>query len=143
MIFKLLLLLTFCFASKKAPENLQVGIKKKIDAEDCIAAKNGDQLTMEYTGTLFSTGEQFDSSIGRAPFEFQLGVGQVIKGWDQGILGMCVGEKRKLTIPSKLGYGDQGAGGKIPGGATLVFDIELIAVNGNKGTPKETEKTEL
>jgi len=81
---------------------------------------------MHYTGKL-SSGTKFDSSVDRnEPFKFQLGVGQVIKGWDEGIVGMCVGEKRKLTVPPELGYGDQGAGDVIPGGATLVFDIELI-----------------
>ena len=141
MIFNLslLALINLALGLKQAPENLVIGIKKKVAPQDCIAAKKGDQLTMEYTGTLFSTGEQFDSSVGRAPFNFQLGVGQVIAGWDQGILGMCVGEKRKLTIPSKLGYGEQGAGGKIPGGATLVFEIELLAVNGKKMTPPKDE----
>lgn len=62
------------------------------------------------------------------PFTFQLGVGQVIKGWDQGLTGMCVGEKRKLTIPPSLGYGDRGAGSVIPGGATLLFEVELINI---------------
>jgi FKBP-type peptidyl-prolyl cis-trans isomerase len=78
---------------------------------------------------LYTTGEQFDSSRTRGtPFEFVLGAGQVIKGWDQGLRNMCVGERRKLTIPSGLGYGDRGAGGKIAGGATLVFDVELVEI---------------
>ena len=68
---------------------------------------------MHYTG-LLESGKQFDSSIGRGPFDFQLGAGQVIKGWDQGLLDMCIGEKRTLTIPSDLGYGSRGAGGVIP-----------------------------
>ncbi|KAF8391900.1 hypothetical protein HHK36_022240 [Tetracentron sinense] len=76
-------------------------------------------------------GTVFDSSFERGdPIEFELGGGQVIKGWDQGLLGMCVGEKRKLKIPAKLGYGPQGSPPTIPGGATLIFDTELIAVNG-------------
>ncbi|OAY82479.1 FK506-binding protein 2, partial [Ananas comosus] len=76
-------------------------------------------------GTL-TDGEVFDSSFERGdPIEFELGSGQVIKGWDQGLLGMCIGEKRKLKIPAKLGYGTQGSPPTIPGGATLIFDTEL------------------
>ena len=83
---------------------------------------------MHYTGTL-TDGTKFDSSRDRdSPFQFQLGAGQVIKGWDQGLMGMCIGEKRKLTIPPELGYGDRGAGGQIPGGATLIFETELLAI---------------
>lgn len=91
------------------------------------AAKAGDNLRMHYTGTL-TDGTKFDSSLDRGdPFNFTLGAGQVIKGWDLGIEGMKVGEKRKLTIPSDLGYGAQGIG-PIPGGATLIFDVELIEI---------------
>lgn len=83
-------------------------------------------LSMHYTGTL-EDGTKFDSSVDRnEPFKFQIGVGQVIKGWEEGVLGMCVGEKRRLIVPPELGYGDQGAGEIIPGGATLFFDIELL-----------------
>lgn len=114
-------------AEKQPPKVLQIGIKKKV--ADCPRkTKSGDTLTMEYTGILFNGDKPFDSSVGRAPFTFVLGAGQVIKGWDQGLLGMCVGEKRKLTIPPNLGYGDRGAGGAIPGGATLVFDVELLKI---------------
>jgi len=92
-------------------------------------AENGDSLKVHYVGTL-EDGTKFDSSLDRGdPFVFTLGVGQVIKGWDQGLLGVKVGEKRKLTIPSELGYGDSGAaGGKIPSGATLVFEIEVLEI---------------
>ncbi len=90
---------------------------------------------MQYTGWLYEAsatdnkGKQFDSSpTRREPFEFPLGTGQVIKGWDQGVAGMKVGESRRLIIPADLAYGDAGAGGVIPPGATLVFDIELVGI---------------
>lgn len=93
-----------------------------------VKSQIGKELTMHYTGTL-EDGTKFDSSLDRdQPFTFQLGVGQVIKGWDQGLVDMCVGEKRKLIIPPELGYGDKGAGNVIPGGATLHFDVELINI---------------
>ncbi|EGF80177.1 hypothetical protein BATDEDRAFT_35110 [Batrachochytrium dendrobatidis JAM81] len=116
--------------SKAPPKTLQIGIKKRVSEAECTRkAQKNDQLSMHYTGTLFSTGKKFDSSLDRnQPFEFTLGTGQVIQGWDQGLIGMCVGEKRRLTIPPQLGYGDRGAGTDIPGGATLVFDVELLEI---------------
>ena len=102
-------------------ENLVVG--------EGTEAQDFNKVVVNYTGTL-EDGSVFDSSLNpdREPFTFTLGVGSVIKGWDLGVKGMKVGGKRKLTIPSDLGYGDKGAGNIIPPGATLIFEVELLDV---------------
>ena len=94
------------------------------EGEEAIPGKT---VTVNYTGKL-ENGEQFDTSIGRAPFSFPLGAGRVIKGWDEGVAGMRVGGQRKLTIPPELAYGTRGAGNVIPPNATLIFDVELLKV---------------
>ncbi|CAO2196475.1 unnamed protein product [Urochloa humidicola] len=132
-------------SAKKSADvtELQIGVKFK--PESCtLQAHKGDKIKVHYRGTL-TDGSVFDSSYDRGdPFEFTLGNGQVIKGWDQGLLGMCVGEKRKLKIPAKMGYGERGSPPKIPGGATLIFDTELMAVNGKtSGVAKAESNSEL
>ncbi len=90
--------------------------------------KSGDTITIHYLGTL-ENGTKFDSSYDRGqPFQTQIGVGQVIQGWDQGIIGLKVGGKRKLTIPYHLAYGEAGIPGVIPPQATLIFEVELVAI---------------
>jgi FKBP-type peptidyl-prolyl cis-trans isomerase FkpA len=93
-----------------------------------VEAKAGKVVDVHYTGWLLD-GTKFDSSVDRGkPFSFHLGAGEVIRGWDEGVAGMKVGGKRKLRIPAELGYGSRGAGGVIPGNATLIFDVELLGV---------------
>ncbi|KAJ6339293.1 hypothetical protein OIU77_007288 [Salix suchowensis] len=91
-------------------------------------ASPGSQVSVRYIGKLKKNDKIFDSNVGRAPFKFRLGVGQVIKGWDVGVNGMRVGDKRRFTIPPSMGYGERGAGGKIPPNSWLVFDVELVNV---------------
>jgi peptidylprolyl isomerase len=103
-------------------EDLTVGSGKE--------ATKGTTVEVHYVGVAWSTGKQFDASWDRnEAFEFRLGAGQVIAGWDQGVTGMKVGGRRSLTIPAHLGYGNQGAGGVIKGGETLVFVVDLLNVN--------------
>ena len=90
-------------------------------------AKNGDPVKVHYTGWL-TTGKKFDSSVGGAPFDFTIGHGDVIKGWDEGVTGMKVGGKRQLRIPPDLAYGAQGYPGAIPPNATLIFDVQLVSI---------------
>jgi FKBP-type peptidyl-prolyl cis-trans isomerase FkpA len=110
------------------PEDL---VKEDLKEGAGDEVKDGDSVKVNYTGRLLKTNFMFDTSVGKGkkPFEFTVGKGKVIKGWEQGVLGMKVGGKRKLTIPSKLGYGEKGSPPKIPGKSTLVFEVELLAIN--------------
>jgi FKBP-type peptidyl-prolyl cis-trans isomerase FkpA len=112
-------------ASHKTASGLE--IEELVVGEGNVAT-SGQNVTVHYTGWL-TNGTKFDSSKDRNdPFRFGLGQGQVIRGWDEGVQGMKVGGKRKLTIPPQLGYGARGAGGAIPPNATLVFEVELLGV---------------
>ena len=108
----------------------------KLEVKDIVkgkgrAAKKGDQLSMQYVGVTFSTGEEFDSSWDRGePFDFQLGKGSVIKGWDQGLIGIQPGGRRELTIPAKLAYGAQGQPPTIGPNEPLVFIVDALKVSG-------------
>ncbi len=105
------------------------GLKyEDIEAGNGAVAHGGQKAKVHYTGWLKS-GQKFDSSLDRnEPFEFTLGAGQVIKGWDEGVAGMKIGGKRRLTIPSALAYGARGAGGVIPPNAELIFEVELLGL---------------
>ena len=127
----------------QAADDLGIEILTKGDGDK---AQIGQRVTVHYEGRL-TDGTMFDSSVKRGqPFEFTLGRGQVIKGWELGVEGMAIGEKRKLTIPPELGYGERGAGDKIPPNATLVFEVELLglaeAVVLGQATPDDLKKAQ-
>jgi len=109
-----------------------MGVEKKVlkEGDGANYPKVGDTVTMHYTGTLKDGGKKFDSSVDRGqPFQTKIGVGQVIKGWDEGVPTMSLGEKAVLTMTADYGYGARGAGGVIPPNADLVFEVELLKIN--------------
>ena len=116
-------------ASPVSSQTMENGLKiEDLTVGTGNEAQSGKKVTVNYAGTL-TDGTKFDSSYDRGtPFSFNLGTGQVIAGWDQGVAGMKVGGKRRLTIPPELGYGATGAGGVIPPNATLIFEVELLRV---------------
>jgi FKBP-type peptidyl-prolyl cis-trans isomerase FkpA len=116
-----------CTAGQKGTENVTTLKTEDLKVGTGATAEAGKSVSVHYTGTL-TDGTKFDSSLDRGkPFQFRLGAGQVIKGWDQGVAGMKVGGKRKLTIPPDLAYGSRGIG-TIPANSTLVFEVELLGV---------------
>lgn len=125
---------SFCSADRQAAV-AEAGLQIRTLAKGYgKAAEPGDMVSVHYTGWLYDEtaengrGTKFDSSVDRGQqFPFQLGTGRVIKGWDDGVACMLIGETRELIIPAEMGYGDRGAGGVIPPGATLVFEVELFA----------------
>jgi len=138
IVFAGLTLLSGCSdeaSSTSSSESVSELIKKDVKVGSGDEAARGDMISVHYTGWIYNEsatnnkGDKFDSSRDRGqPFGFKLGAGRVIQGWDQGVVGMKVGGQRTLTIPSSLGYGARGAGGKIPPNATLIFDVELLNI---------------
>jgi FKBP-type peptidyl-prolyl cis-trans isomerase FkpA len=129
-------------AAPAAPAPAEAPARMQLQKTDTVVGKGklaeaGKTVTVKYTGWLYSPkapkghGPQFDTSVGGAPFTFPLGMGAVIKGWDEGVVGMKVGGKRTLVIPAELGYGARGAG-PIPPNANLIFDVELVEVKDAK-----------
>ncbi|KAM0276201.1 hypothetical protein ACHAQH_007008 [Verticillium albo-atrum] len=125
-------------------------IDKTVEVECDRKTVKGDRISVHYRGSLQDGGKEFDASYNRGqPFNVKIGAGQVIKGWEEGLLDMCIGEKRTLTIPPEMGYGPRGMG-PIPGGATLIFETELMGIDGVEKPekivvklPKEDAKEEV
>ncbi len=132
LLISAILILGACSSGKKISKNrwvtdtgIEITILKQGEGR---GVQNNDRLIMNYTGWLMD-GTLFDTSIGKSPFKFTIGKGKVIRGWELGILGMKVGEKRRLVIPSRLGYGTRGAGSVIPPNADLKFEVELLKID--------------
>merc|ERR1719284_2024300 len=135
-------LLTLVRSKSVSKSGLQVEVTKEVKCKDTHKAVNGDKVTVHYGGFL-QDGKKFDSSFDRQqPFTFTMGVGQVIPGWDQGLLGVCPGEERHLVVPSALAYGDKGAGDVIPPGAILLFDVVIVDVATKAGEEEKLRAKE-
>ncbi|KAK9469750.1 hypothetical protein V1512DRAFT_256934 [Lipomyces arxii] len=138
-VYIMLAMLVLIMVVVEATENVHIGITKKVPKEDCLRkSKKGDLIYVHYTGFL-EDGYKFDTSLDKgSPLRFTLGRGQVIQGWDRGLLGMCIGEHRKLTVPASLGYGDRDMG-DIPAGSTLIFETELVSIGGYTPPPRKPQ----
>jgi len=127
--------LAYFAVAQEESATVQVDVYEGKECDDENKVKAGDFVSVHYTGTIAESsatgekGKQFDSSrdFGE-PFQFHVGLGNVIQGWDEGFVGLCKGAKAKLTIPPEFGYGENGAGADIPGGATLAFDVEVVDI---------------
>ncbi|KZT22596.1 hypothetical protein NEOLEDRAFT_1217656 [Neolentinus lepideus HHB14362 ss-1] len=130
-VLSLLSLFVFGIVAWAADAPTELKIETTYAPESCpVKARKGDKIKVHYTGTLFDGGNKFDSSYDRGqPLPLTLGVGQVIKGWDEGLVGMCEGEKRILTIPSNKAYGSRGFGSVIPPNSALVFETEMVSID--------------
>ncbi|EDO19137.1 hypothetical protein Kpol_2000p105 [Vanderwaltozyma polyspora DSM 70294] len=133
VIFLAALINSVLAAGYEPLEHLELGITKKVPSEQCeMQAMPGDTVSVHYSGMVRETSKEFDNSYNRGqPISFKLGIGQVIAGWDQGLIGMCIGEGRKIQIPSSMGYGARGVPGVIPENADLLFDVELVNIERN------------
>ncbi|KDQ57406.1 hypothetical protein JAAARDRAFT_263412 [Jaapia argillacea MUCL 33604] len=129
-VFSLFSILAFGLVAWAAEPPTDLVIDTTFKPSDCpVTAQKGDAIQVHYTGTLFADGKKFDSSHDRGqPLPLTLGVGQVIPGWDKGLVGMCLGEKRTLTIPHNMAYGSRGFSSVIPPYSALVFDVELVGL---------------
>lgn len=122
-----------------AGEEVKIEVTREVECDR--KTKKGDKISVHYRGTLQDGGKQFDASYDRGqPLDFVVGNGQVIKGWDDNLLDMCIGEKRTLTIPPEFGYGDRNMG-PIPAGSTLIFETELMGIGGVKAPESIVEKS--
>ncbi|KAI3324896.1 FKBP-type peptidyl-prolyl cis-trans isomerase [Xylariaceae sp. AK1471] len=132
-MYRLLCSLTLLASAAVGALGSDLEIDVTLPVECDRKTQKGDSIEVHYRGTLASNGNKFDASYDRnTPFGFQIGAGRVIKGWEEGLLDMCIGEKRTLTVPPELGYGNRGMG-PIPAGSTLIFETELMGI---KGVPK-------
>ncbi|KAM5540271.1 hypothetical protein V8D89_006090 [Ganoderma adspersum] len=134
----MLMLAVAASAEEAAAQPTELKIDRTYVPEDCkVTSQQGDKLHMHYTGKLWTNGNKFDSSLDRGrTFPVTLGAYQVISGWEEGLKGMCQGEKRTLTIPSTMAYGSRGFGSVIPANSALVFDVELVQLE-SQGSHQE------